>query len=53
VTHGSFSIVIDLENSKEYEFKYLLDENVWLNDDSADNQVTTPFGDSSNSVVSV
>ena len=53
VKDGSFSIVVDLECGKEYEFKYLLDQNVWLNDDSADNQVTTHYGDSSNSVVSV
>lgn len=53
VKDGSFSLVVDLEAGKEYEFKYLLDDNVWLNDDSADKQVTTHFGDSSNSVVSV
>ena len=28
-------------------------EDVWLNDEDADKQVTTHFGDSSNSVVSV
>ena len=53
VKDGSFSVVVDLETGKEYEFKYLLDGNIWLNDDSADKQITTHFGDSSNSVVSV
>jgi 1,4-alpha-glucan branching enzyme len=53
VKDGSFSIVLDLEVGKEYEFKYLLDEKVWLNDSNADKHVTTHFGDSSNSVVSV
>ena len=53
VKDGSFSIVVDLECGKEYEFKYLLDDDVWFNDESADDQVTTHFGDSSNSVVSV
>ena len=53
VKDGSFSVVIDLEVGKEYEFKYLLDGNVWLNDEAADKQITTHFGDSSNSVVTV
>lgn len=53
VKDGSFSLIIDLETGKDYEFKYLLDGEIWLNDESADKQVTTHFGDSSNSVVSV
>ncbi|MCW8850967.1 MAG: isoamylase early set domain-containing protein [Melioribacteraceae bacterium] len=53
VKDGSFSIIIDLEVGKEYEFKYLLDESVWLNDEAADKQITTHFGDSSNSVIKV
>lgn len=53
VKDGSFSVVVDLESGKEYEFKYLLDDDVWYNDANADDQVTTHFGDSSNSVVSV
>jgi 1,4-alpha-glucan branching enzyme len=53
VKDGSFSIIIDLEVGKEYEFKYLLDESVWLNDEAADKQITTHFGDSSNSVITV
>ncbi len=53
VKDGSFSIVIDLETNKEYEFKYLLDDKEWLNETDADKQVTTHFGDSSNSIVVV
>ena len=53
VKDGSFSVVVDLEVGKDYEFKYLLDDNVWLNEENADGQVTTHYGDSSNSVVSV
>jgi len=53
VKDGSFSIIIDLEVGKDYEFKYLLDSDVWLNDDSADGQKTTHYGDSSNSIISV
>jgi 1,4-alpha-glucan branching enzyme len=53
VKDGSFSVMIDLEVGNEYEFKYLLDNNLWLNDEEADRQVTTHYGDSSNSVISV
>ena len=53
VKDGSFSIVVDLEVGKEYEFKYLLDNVVWLTDDDAEKHVVTHYGDSSNSVISV
>lgn len=53
VKDGSFSIVVDLEAGNEYEFKYLLDDDVWLNDESADGEITTHFGDSANSVIKV
>ncbi len=53
VKDGSFSVVVDLEIGNEYEFKYLLDEDVWLNDESAEKQVITHYGDSSNSVITV
>jgi 1,4-alpha-glucan branching enzyme len=53
VKDGSFSVVVDLEVGKEYEFKYLLDNVVWLTDDDAEKHVVTHYGDSSNSVISV
>jgi len=53
VKDGSFSIIVDLAINNEYEFKYLLDDTVWLNDNSADKEVNTHYGDSSNSIVVV
>lgn len=53
VKDGSFSVIVDLEVGKEYEFKYLLDGEHWLNDNAADKYVQTHFSDSSNSVVIV
>ncbi|PID59868.1 MAG: glycoside hydrolase family 13 [Ignavibacteriae bacterium] len=53
VKDGSFSLVVDLELDKEYEFKYLLDGKVWLTEKDADKQVTTHFGDSQNSVIKI
>lgn len=53
VKDGSFSLTIDLEKDKEYEFKYFVDDKTWLTDDEADGQKTTHFGDSANSVVKI
>lgn len=51
VKDGSFSIIVNLDANKEYEFKYLLDDKVWLNDEEADGQVFSQFGNSQNSVI--
>ena len=48
---NGFKATLDLETGKEYEFRYLLDGEVWENDWAADKYVATPFG-VENSVVS-
>lgn len=53
VKDDTFSITIDLEKGKEYQFRYLLDGTEWSNEPNADKQIPTPFGDSENSVVIV
>jgi 1,4-alpha-glucan branching enzyme len=50
---GDFNLTVNLEKGREYQFRYLLDGDVWENDDSADKYVRTPYGDSDNSVVVV
>ncbi|MBN2688443.1 MAG: isoamylase early set domain-containing protein [Deltaproteobacteria bacterium] len=50
---GSFTVTIDLEKGREYQFRYLINENQWENAWNADRYVPTPFGDSENSVVIV
>ncbi|HNR50055.1 MAG: hypothetical protein BWZ01_00855 [Deltaproteobacteria bacterium ADurb.BinA179] len=50
---GSFELSVNLEKDREYQFRYLLDNNTWENDDSADRYVRTPYGDADNSVVVV
>lgn len=49
----SFSLTLDLETGKEYQFRYLLDGEKWENDPEADKFETTPFGDSENSVIAL
>ncbi len=48
---GSFSIQKTLESGKEYQFKYLLDGENWINDPETDKLISTQFEDSQNSVV--
>lgn len=50
---GSYSITIDLPASREYQFKYLIDDTYWENDWSADNYRPNNIGDCENSVVVV
>ena len=50
---GAFSTILDLEQGREYQFRYLLDKCNWQNDVDADKFVVTPFGDSKNSVISL
>lgn len=47
---GDFSVTMSLQKDKEYEFKYLLDESNWLNEDAADKQVPNVY-QGENSVV--
>ena len=48
---GAYSIALELEPGKEYQFRYLIDEVKWENDWNADKYVKSPYGDSDNSVV--
>jgi len=49
---GEFSVSVNLEKGKEYQFKYLLDGWAWLNENEADNYVPNEF-QTDNSVVMV
>ncbi|MEE9259684.1 MAG: isoamylase early set domain-containing protein [Candidatus Scalindua sediminis] len=50
---GDYTIKLDLEPEREYQFRYLIDELKWENDWKADQYVKSPYGDSDNSVVIV
>ena len=51
--NGSFTSVVDLIPGREYQFRYLIDDQKWENDWNADRYVRTDFGDCENSVVVV
>lgn len=48
---GGFTATVDLEAGREFQFRYLINDAVWTNDDSADKYVSSPFADAQNSVV--
>jgi len=51
--NGTFSVTLDLEIGREYQFRYILDKQNWENDSEADRFVPSPYWDSENSVVVV
>lgn len=48
---GSFSVTLELEAGKEYQYRYLLDGSRWENDWNADKYIPAPFSNTDNSVV--
>jgi len=42
--NGVFQASVDLERDKEYQFRYLIDNEKWENDPAADKYLPTPFG---------
>ena len=50
---GSFSTTLDLATDREYQFRYLIDGEIWISDPEADKFAFSPFGDCENSVVTV
>ena len=49
--NGDYIAVFGLESGREYQFRYLIDESRWENDWNADKYVSSPYGDSENSVI--
>jgi 1,4-alpha-glucan branching enzyme len=51
--NGKFQSTVELALGKEYQFRYLIDDNDWENDWEADGLVETPFEEIYNSMVKV
>lgn len=49
---GTFSAEVNLPKDSKHEFKYLVDNTLWLNDAEADGEVANVFG-GSNSLVAL
>ncbi|WP_166839834.1 isoamylase early set domain-containing protein [Rheinheimera pleomorphica] len=48
---GDFTITLNLEKNKEYQFRYLVNGGTWLNDEAADSYQPSPVSYDHNSVV--
>lgn len=48
---GSFTLTLDLEPGRAYQFRYLFDQTDWGNDPNADQYVYSSFGNCDNSVI--
>ncbi|NOZ61706.1 MAG: glycoside hydrolase [Calditrichaeota bacterium] len=51
LSNGDFTLRLDLETGKQYQFRYLLDDGTWENDWNADQYVSSQFPGTDNSVV--
>ena len=49
---GDFSVTLNLEKGKDYQFKYLANKTEWLNETEADSQVANEF-QGQNSLVTI
>ncbi len=49
--NGGFTTTLDLEQGREYQFRYLVDGTTWMNETEADKVAATPYMDAENSVV--
>ena len=41
---GHWQLSVDLEPGREYQYRYLVDGQTWLNDPAADSYVANPYG---------
>ncbi len=48
---GEFATTIDLETGKEYQFRYVINDEKWINDQEADKFVPNGTGDDNSVVV--
>lgn len=51
--NGAFTVTLDLPVNRQYQFRYLVDQETWKNDRAADHYVPSGFADSKNCVVVV
>ena len=50
---GSFKTTVDFETGQEYQFRYLVDGEVWVNEVEADKYVPAGVGLDENSVIAL
>lgn len=51
--NGDFTVTVNLEKEKDYQFRYLVDGTKWVNEPEADKFEPSPYPEIDNPVVSV
>jgi 1,4-alpha-glucan branching enzyme len=51
--NGEFKVTVELEPGREYQFRYLIEDQIWENDWEADKYLPSGVAESENSVVVV
>ena len=51
--NGDFKLIVELAPKRDYQYRFLLDSNRWVNDWNADKYIYSSFGNCDNSVVTV
>ena len=51
--NGDFTVTLQLDQGREYRYRFVLDDHQWLTDDSADKQVYCDFAGAHNAVIVV
>jgi len=51
--NGNFTLDLKLATNQEYQFRYRVNDEYWINDDSADKYLPSPFPGIDNSVLTV
>lgn len=48
---GSYKVTIDLPINEEFQFRYLINGDIWVNDSKADKYCPAPIGNVDNSII--
>jgi 1,4-alpha-glucan branching enzyme len=48
---GGFSVTLSLDAGREYRFRYVLNDHLWVNDPAADKYVLNEFGEENSVLV--
>jgi len=50
---GDFTVTLELDIGREYQYRFLVDDRQWITDEGADKYAESGYADSQNSVVVV
>jgi len=52
-SNGSYKVVVELSAGQSYQYRYLVDQSEWINDNIADSYTPSPYANVDNCVVSL